>query len=58
MTLEENVQKWLNNRPREYKKNSGPYTLMLKHEKKIQNVMKNGINIHVNKLLIEEKDDT
>ena len=43
---------------REYNTNSGPYTLMLKHEKKIQTGMKNGINIHVKKLLIEEKDDT
>ena len=38
--------------------NFGPYTLMLKHEKKIQTGMKNKINIHVKKLLIEEKDDT
>ena len=38
--------------------NSGPYTLMLKHEKQIQTGMKNKININVKKLLIEEKDDT
>ena len=58
MTLEENVRKCLNNGTRAYKKNSGPYTLMLKHEKQIQTGMKNRINIHVKKLLIEEKDDT
>ena len=58
MTLEENVWKFLNNGPRAYKMNFGPYTLMLKHENKIQNGMKNMINIHVKKLLIEEKDDT
>ena len=57
MTLEENVQKCLNNGPRAYNTNFGPYTLMLKHEKKIQTGMKNRINIHVKKLLIEEKDD-
>ena len=34
------------------------YTLMLKHENQIQTGMKNRINIHVKKLLIEEKDDT
>ena len=34
------------------------YTLILKHEKQIQTRMKNRINIHVKKLLIEEKDDT
>ena len=38
--------------------NLTPYTLMLKHEKQIQTGMKNRINIHVKKLLIEEKDDT
>ena len=38
--------------------NYGPYTLMLKYEKKIQTGMKNMIKIHVKKLLIEEKDDT
>ena len=43
---------------RAYKTNYGPYTLMLKHEKKIQTGMKNKINIHIKKLLIEEKDDT
>ena len=58
MTLEENVQKCLNNGPRAYKTNSGLYTLILKHEKKIQSRMKNRINIHVKKLLIEEKDNT
>ena len=59
MTLEENVRKCLNNGPREYKMNSGPYTvLILKHEKQIQTRMKKMINIHVNKLLIKEKDDT
>ena len=58
MTLEENVQKCLKNGSRAYKMNSGPYTLMLKHEKKIQTGMKNKINIHVKKLLIEEKDGT
>ena len=43
---------------REYKMNSRPYTLNLKHKKKIQNGMKKKIKIHVKKLLIEEKDDT
>ena len=43
---------------RAYNMNSRPYTLMLKHEKQIQIGMKNRINIHVKKLLIEEKDDT
>ena len=58
MTLEENVRKCLNNVLRAYNTNSGPYTLMLKHENQIQNGMKNRINIHIKKLLIEEKDDT
>ena len=58
MTLEENVQKCLNNGPRVYKTNFGPYTLMLKHENKIQTGMKNKINIHIKKLLTEEKYDT
>ena len=58
MTLEENVQKCLNNGPRANNMNYGTYTLMLKHEKQIQTGMKNMINIHVTKLLIEEKDDT
>ena len=44
--------------PRAYNTNYGPYTVMIKHENKIQIGMKNGINIHVKKLLIEEKDDT
>ena len=57
MNLEENVRKCLNNGPRAYKMNSGPYTLMLKHENKIQTGMKKmRINIHVKKLLIEEND--
>ena len=38
--------------------NSSPYTLILKHEKQIQNGMKNRINSHIKKLLIEEKDGT
>ena len=58
MTLEENVRKCLKIGPRAYNMNSGPYTLMLKHENQIQTGMKNRINIHVKKLLIEEKDDT
>ena len=58
MTLEENVRKCLNNVPREYNTNSGPYTLMIKHENKIQTGMKNRIKVHVKKFLIEEKDDT
>ena len=55
--LEENVRKCLNNGPRAYKTNYGPYTLMLKHENQIQTRMKNKIKIHVNKLHIEQKDD-
>ena len=38
--------------------NSRAYKLILKHENKIQTGMKNMINIHAKKLLIEEKDDT
>ena len=38
--------------------NSRPYTLNLKHKKKMQSGMKKKIKIHVKKLLIEEKDDT
>ena len=57
MNLEENVQKCLNNGMRAYNMNYGPYTLIIKHENQIQIGMKNRINIHVKKLLIEEKDD-
>ena len=38
--------------------NSGPYTLMFEHESKYKMDLKNMINSHIKKLLIEEKDGT